>query len=110
MLSRLASNFPRHVVPISKRAISVQVAASPRARHRALTVSTVRAQSILHGSQEAKEAGDTETQQHSRIIARGKYLHGIESASHPYAQIAMFGAQYHVTHSPSSQARQCRGV
>ncbi|KAH8990135.1 NIPSNAP-domain-containing protein [Lactarius hatsudake] len=58
MLSRLASNFPRHVVPASRRAISVQ--------------------SILHGSREAKEAGEIETQHHSRIIARGKYLHGIE--------------------------------
>ena len=105
MLSRLASNFSRHVVPVSRRAISVQVAASSRARHRALTVSAVRAQSILHGSQEAKEAGDSETQHHSRLIARGKYLHGIESASRPHAQIAMFGTQYRVAHSPSSQAR-----
>ncbi|KAH9081582.1 NIPSNAP-domain-containing protein [Lactarius deliciosus] len=60
MLSRLASNFPRHVVPASRRAISVQ--------------------SILHGSREAKEAGEIETQHHSRIIARGKYLHGIEKS------------------------------
>lgn len=56
MLSRLASNFPRHVVPVSRRAISVQ--------------------SILHGSREAKEAGESEMQHHS--IARGKYVHGIE--------------------------------
>jgi hypothetical protein len=88
MLSRLASNFPRHVVPVSRRAISVQVAASPpRARARALTVSAIRAQSILHGSREAKEAGESEMQHHS--IARGKYVHGIESASRPHTQIAM---------------------
>ncbi len=110
MLSRLASNFPCHVVPASRRAISVQVAASPpRARPRALTVSAIRAQSILHGSREAKEADDFEMHQ-SRIIARGKYLHGIESASHPYARIVMSGTQYRVAHSPSSQAGQCEGV
>jgi hypothetical protein len=45
---------------------------------------TIRAQSILHGSKEAKEVGDHETQQHSRLVARGKYLHGIESTSHAY--------------------------
>ena len=103
MLSRIASNFPRHVVPASRRAISVQVAASlPRARPRALTVSAIRAQSILHGSREAKEAGDVETQHHSRAIGRGKYLHGIESASRSHEQIAMLGTQYRVAHSPSS--------
>jgi len=81
MLSRLAYSVPSRAIPIARRAISVQVAASSRARSRALTVSAVRAQSILHGSKEAKEAGDHEIQQHSRLVARGKYLHGIESAS-----------------------------
>lgn len=81
MLSRLAYNVPSRAIPIARRAISVQVAASSRARSRALTVSAVRAQSILHGSKEAKEAGDHEIQQHSRLVARGKYIHGIESAS-----------------------------
>ena len=38
-------------------------------------------QSILHGSPEAKEVGDLEIQQHSRLVARGKYLHGFESES-----------------------------
>jgi hypothetical protein len=84
MLARLVSNLPRRAVPSARRAISVQVPTSSRARSRALTVSAVRAQSILHGSQEAKEAGDNEIQQHSRIVARGKYLHGIESTSHAY--------------------------
>ena len=84
MLAHLVSNFPRRAVPNARRAISVQVPASPRARSRALTVSAIRAQSILHGSKEAKEAGDNETQQHSRLVARGKYLHGIESTSHAY--------------------------
>ena len=82
MIPHLFSNLPRHAVPSARRAISVQVPASPRARSRALTVSAIRAQSILHGSKEAKEAGDHEIQQHSRIVARGKYLHGIESTSH----------------------------
>lgn len=34
--------------------------------------------SILHGSEEAKEEGAVEVQQHSRIIGRGKYVHGFE--------------------------------
>jgi hypothetical protein len=84
MLAHLVSNFPRRAVPSAKRAISVQVPTSPRARSRALTVSAVRTQSILHGSQEAKEVGDHEIQQHSRLVARGKYLHGMESTSRPY--------------------------
>lgn len=40
-------------------------------------------QSILHGSKEAKEVGDLEVQQHSKLVARGKYLHGFESAYAP---------------------------
>jgi len=59
MLAHLASNFPRRVVPSVRRAISVQ--------------------SILHGSKEAKEDSDHEIQQHSRLVARGKYIHGIET-------------------------------
>lgn len=35
-------------------------------------------QSILHGSPEAKKAGEVESQQHSQIVARGKYVHGFE--------------------------------
>jgi len=35
-------------------------------------------QAILHGSPEAKQAGELEVQQHSKIVARGKYLHGFE--------------------------------
>ncbi|CAL1694513.1 unnamed protein product [Somion occarium] len=35
-------------------------------------------QSILHGSPEAKEEGDVQVQQHSRVVARGKYIHGFE--------------------------------
>jgi len=34
--------------------------------------------SLLHGSPEAKRAGDLETQQHSRLVARGKYVHAFE--------------------------------
>lgn len=35
-------------------------------------------QSLLHGSPEAKKIGDAETQHHSRLVARGKYLHAFE--------------------------------
>jgi hypothetical protein len=85
MLSHLVSNIPRRAIPSARRAISVQVAAAPsRARSRALTVSAVRAQSILHGSKEAKEVDDHEHQHHSRLVGRGKYLHGIESALHAH--------------------------
>jgi len=35
--------------------------------------------SILHGSPEAKEAGESEMLQHSRIVGRGKYVHGFET-------------------------------
>jgi len=34
--------------------------------------------SLLHGSPEAKKAGDLDTLQHSRIVGRGKYIHGFE--------------------------------
>ncbi|TFL03646.1 NIPSNAP-domain-containing protein [Pterulicium gracile] len=33
-------------------------------------------QSLLHGSPEAKKDGDLEVQQHSRLVGRGKYVHG----------------------------------
>ncbi|KAJ3517863.1 hypothetical protein NLJ89_g235 [Agrocybe chaxingu] len=36
-------------------------------------------QSLLHGSPEAKEAGEQDTQQHSRLVGRGKYIHDIET-------------------------------
>lgn len=35
-------------------------------------------QSILHGSPEAKAEGDVQILQHSRLVARGKYVHGFE--------------------------------
>ena len=40
-------------------------------------------QTILHGSPEAKKAGELDMQQHSKLIARGKYIHAFESES-PY--------------------------
>ncbi|KAI0081075.1 NIPSNAP-domain-containing protein [Panus rudis PR-1116 ss-1] len=46
------------VVPTARRNISVQT--------------------ILHGSPEAKEEGDVQVLQHSRLVARGKYVHGLE--------------------------------
>jgi len=39
---------------------------------------TISVQSILHGSPEAKKVGDAEIQQHSKRVARGKYLHAFE--------------------------------
>jgi len=45
------------------------------APHAARTISV---QSILHGSPEAKEQGDVATQHHSKLVGRGKYLHGFE--------------------------------
>jgi len=35
-------------------------------------------QSILHGSPEAQNEGDVQILQHSRLVARGKYVHGFE--------------------------------
>ncbi|KAJ7786594.1 NIPSNAP-domain-containing protein [Mycena metata] len=35
-------------------------------------------QSLLHGSPEAKQAGELDTLQHSRLVGRGKYIHGFE--------------------------------
>ncbi|EJD54432.1 NIPSNAP-domain-containing protein [Auricularia subglabra TFB-10046 SS5] len=34
--------------------------------------------SILHGSPEARAAGEAEVQQHTRLVARGKYIHAFE--------------------------------
>lgn len=34
--------------------------------------------SILHGSPQAKHEGDAQIQQHSKVVARGKYVHGFE--------------------------------
>ena len=59
----------------TKRFISVQVAQSTSCR----VDSTHGWQSLLHGSPEAKEAGDFEKMQHSRLVGRGKYIHGFES-------------------------------
>ncbi|KAF9469793.1 NIPSNAP-domain-containing protein [Collybia nuda] len=35
--------------------------------------------SLLHGSPEAKKAGELDVLQHSRIVGRGKYIHGFET-------------------------------
>ncbi|KAF6766697.1 NIPSNAP-domain-containing protein [Ephemerocybe angulata] len=35
-------------------------------------------QSLLHGSPEAKKEGDLESAQHSKLVGRGKYVHGFE--------------------------------
>ncbi|TFK41824.1 NIPSNAP-domain-containing protein [Crucibulum laeve] len=47
-----------------------------------LTSSSKRAisvQSLLHGSEEAKQAGDLDILQHSRLVGRGKYIHSFET-------------------------------
>ncbi|TFK77446.1 NIPSNAP-domain-containing protein [Pluteus cervinus] len=36
-------------------------------------------QSLLHGSPDAKQARELETLQHSRLVGRGKYIHGFET-------------------------------
>ncbi|EGO04629.1 hypothetical protein SERLA73DRAFT_173886 [Serpula lacrymans var. lacrymans S7.3] len=51
---------------------TIRVVALSRARR------FISVQSILHGSPEAKEAGEVDIQQHSRLVARGKYVHGFE--------------------------------
>jgi len=43
-----------------------------------MTRRLISVQSLLHGSPEAKKAGELEILQHSRLVARGKYLHGFE--------------------------------
>lgn len=35
-------------------------------------------QSLLHGSPEAQKAGELDNQQHSKVVGRGKYIHGFE--------------------------------
>lgn len=41
-------------------------------------------QTLLHGSPEAKKAGEAEILQHSRKVARGKYVHAFEGKFHNY--------------------------
>ncbi|KAL4269118.1 NipSnap family protein [Pleurotus pulmonarius] len=40
---------------------------------------SVQFQSLLHGSPEAKRAGELEILQHSRLVGRGKYIHSFET-------------------------------
>jgi len=39
---------------------------------------SISVQTLLHGSPDARKAGEIEVQQHSRLVARGKYVHGFE--------------------------------
>ncbi|KAI0348293.1 NIPSNAP-domain-containing protein [Trametopsis cervina] len=55
---------------LGARALKPSVIAAPT---RGISV-----QSILHGSPEAQKEGDVHVQQHSRLVARGKYVHGFE--------------------------------
>ena len=58
----------------ARRPISVQVA---RLHSQSCCTKDIR-QSLLHGSPDARKASELETQQHSRLVARGKYVHGFE--------------------------------
>lgn len=58
----------------AQRSISVQVA---HMYSRRCYTEDIR-QTLLHGSPDARKAGEIEVQQHSRLVARGKYVHGFE--------------------------------
>ncbi|KAJ7293060.1 hypothetical protein C8J57DRAFT_1268007 [Mycena rebaudengoi] len=58
MIPLLRPATTRSLIPASRRPLSV-------------------IQSLLHGSPEAKQAGE-DVLQHSRLVGRGKYIHGIE--------------------------------
>ncbi|KAF8971738.1 NIPSNAP-domain-containing protein [Flammula alnicola] len=62
----------------ARRGISVQASSRRRQWNQALDVYGSRWQSLLHGSPEAKQAGDLDIQQHSRLVGRGKYIHDFE--------------------------------
>ncbi|KAJ7492354.1 hypothetical protein FB451DRAFT_1218039 [Mycena latifolia] len=59
------------MIPLVRPAVTRSLLSTP---HRSLSV----IQSLLHGSPEAKQAGDLDTLQHSRLVGRGKYIHGFE--------------------------------
>ncbi|EKM84076.1 hypothetical protein AGABI1DRAFT_110665 [Agaricus bisporus var. burnettii JB137-S8] len=40
---------------------------------------SISVQSLLHGSPEARRVGEIETQQHSKLVGRGKYIHAFET-------------------------------
>ncbi|KAJ2921022.1 hypothetical protein H1R20_g16073, partial [Candolleomyces eurysporus] len=40
---------------------------------------SISVQSLLHGSEEAKKEGELESLQHSKLVGRGKYVHGFET-------------------------------
>ncbi|KAF8522850.1 NIPSNAP-domain-containing protein [Gautieria morchelliformis] len=58
---------------LGHKAIRTGSVCTPVARARSISV-----QSLLHGSPEARKIGDAEIQQHSKSVARGKYLHAFE--------------------------------
>lgn len=58
----------------AQRSISVQVA---HMHSQGYHTQDMR-QTLLHGSPDARRAGEIEIQQHSRLVARGKYVHGFE--------------------------------
>ena len=64
------------------RSVSIHVLAIPSLGYTRGTdqLVGVRWQSILHGSPQAKEEGLVEVQQHSKLVARGKYVHAFEGA------------------------------
>lgn len=67
-------------------------------------------QSFLHGSPEAKKDGELETQQHSRLVARGKYVHLIEGASSTVHVLAHLRSTFAVNGSAQREARKHRAI
>lgn len=65
-------------------------------------------QSLLHGSPEAKKDGDLEVQQHSRLVGRGKYVHGFTSTSLLLCIFAPYGPNYTLCSSPSQTREDYR--
>lgn len=56
----------------------VRLSASPTSAA-SIAKRSISVQSLLHGSPEAKKAGEIEIQQYSKLIGRGKYIHAFES-------------------------------
>ena len=59
-------------------------------------------QSLLHGSPDAKKAGDIEIQQHSKLVGRGKYIHEFESMLGP---LEIYDQRVDTIHRASSANR-----
>lgn len=76
MLNRASTVLRPSLPVVAKRNVSIKVRAVPVACANVLTSP----QNIVYGSPEAKEAGEVEQLQHSKLVARQKYLHVFECA------------------------------